>query len=60
MIASRFVRSLLVLAAVGIAGTAAAQDYKLRLITWADYVRGAVIAQFKKKTGIDVEFAFEQ
>ena len=55
MTASRFVRSLLVLAAVGVAGTAAAQDNKLRLITWADYVPADVVAQFKKETGIDVE-----
>ena len=35
--------------------TAAAQDKKLRLITWADYVPADVVAQFKKETGIDVE-----
>ncbi len=56
MNASRLVRLLVAAAAVsGIAGIAAAQDYKLRLITWADYVPGDVIAQFKKETGIDVE-----
>ncbi|MGH8847830.1 MAG: extracellular solute-binding protein, partial [Polaromonas sp.] len=32
-----------------------AQDQKLRLITWADYVPADVVAQFKKETGIDVE-----
>ena len=32
-----------------------AQDNKLRLITWADYVPADVVAQFKKETGIDVE-----
>lgn len=32
-----------------------AQDQKLRLISWADYVPADVIAQFKKETGIDVE-----
>ena len=34
---------------------ASAQDNKLRLITWADYVPADVVAQFKKETGIDVE-----
>ena len=32
-----------------------AQETKLRLITWADYVPADVVAQFKKETGIDVE-----
>ena len=32
-----------------------AQEQKLRLITWADYVPADVVAQFKKETGIDVE-----
>ncbi|MEO7399378.1 MAG: extracellular solute-binding protein [Polaromonas sp.] len=32
-----------------------AQDQKLRLISWADYVPADVVAQFKKETGIDVE-----
>ena len=32
-----------------------AQDNKLRLITWSDYVPADVVAQFKKETGIDVE-----
>ena len=36
-------------------GAAWAQDQKLRLITWADYVPADVVAQFKKETGIDVE-----
>src|SRR5438874_10329896 len=43
------------LTAIGLATTALAQDNKLRLITWADYVPAEVIAQFKKETGIDVE-----
>ncbi len=38
-----------------IAMTASAQDNKLRLLTWADYVPADVIADFKKETGIDVE-----
>ena len=40
---------------LGIAASALAQDNKLRLITWADYVPADVVAQFKKETGIDVE-----
>jgi spermidine/putrescine transport system substrate-binding protein len=46
------------LAALGLAGftsSALAQDNKLRLITWADYVPADVVAQFKKETGIEVE-----
>jgi spermidine/putrescine transport system substrate-binding protein len=35
--------------------TASAQDNKLRLITWSDYVPADVVAQFKKETGIEVE-----
>ncbi len=38
-----------------LATSAFAQDNKLRLITWADYVPADVVAQFKKETGIDVE-----
>src|SRR5476651_849562 len=43
--------------ALEIAGTttAIAQEQKLRLLTWADYVPADVVAQFKKETGIDVE-----
>ena len=37
------------------AAPAVAQDNKLRIITWADYVPADVVAQFKKETGIDVE-----
>ena len=43
------------LVALGLAASAFAQDNKLRLITWADYVPADVLAQFKKETGIDVE-----
>ena len=53
---SVFFRSLVAaLAALGIAASAFAQDYKLRLITWADYVPADVKAQFTKETGIEVE-----
>jgi spermidine/putrescine transport system substrate-binding protein len=41
--------------ALGVVASAFAQDNKLRLITWADYVPADVLAQFKKETGIDVE-----
>src|SRR5437667_9785998 len=40
---------------LALAAPAFAQDNKLRLITWADYVPADVVAQFKKETGIDVE-----
>src|SRR5256886_15898901 len=43
------------LASIGLATTALAQDNKLKIITWADYVPADVVAQFKKETGIDVE-----
>src|SRR6185437_8623366 len=43
------------LLAAGVATPGLAQDNKLRLITWADYVPADVVAQFKKETGIDVE-----
>jgi spermidine/putrescine transport system substrate-binding protein len=33
--------------AFGLAASALAQDNKLRLITWADYVPADVLAQFK-------------
>src|SRR5436309_8838271 len=54
---SRVLRTMLVagLAALGLTTSATAQDNKLRLITWADYVPADVVAQFKKETGIDVE-----
>jgi spermidine/putrescine transport system substrate-binding protein len=32
-----------------------ADNQKLRIISWADYVPADVIAAFKKETGIDVE-----
>jgi spermidine/putrescine transport system substrate-binding protein len=37
------------------AGHARADNQKLRIITWADYVPADLIAAFKKETGIDVE-----
>ena len=43
------------LAALSLALPALAQDNKLRLLTWADYVPADVVADFKKETGIDVE-----
>ena len=38
-----------------LAGSAAADDKKLRLITWADYAPADVVASFRKETGIQVE-----
>ncbi|TMG79788.1 MAG: extracellular solute-binding protein, partial [Betaproteobacteria bacterium] len=54
---SHVLRALLtaVLAAFCLATTAFAQDNKLKIITWSDYVPADVVAQFKKETGIDVE-----
>ena len=43
------------LVASALSSTLWAQDQKLRLISWADYVPADVVAQFKKETGIDVE-----
>jgi len=43
------------LATLVLAGPAAAQDNKLRLLTWADYAPKEVVAQFTKETGIAVE-----
>jgi spermidine/putrescine transport system substrate-binding protein len=45
----------LLAAALALAGSAFAQDNKLRLLTWADYVPKDVIEQFTKETGIAVE-----
>src|SRR5439155_16116678 len=50
----RFVLATTV-AAIGLTATALAQENKLRIVTWADYVPAEVVAQFKKETGIDVE-----
>ena len=36
-------------------GAAHADNQKLRIITWADYVPADLIAAFKQETGIDVE-----
>src|SRR5438552_7957448 len=54
---SRILRTVLAvgLAAIGLTTTALAQDNKLKIITWSDYVPADVVAQFKKETGIDVE-----
>src|SRR5450755_1903489 len=37
------------------AGSVKADNQKLRIISWADYVPADLIAAFKKETGIDVE-----
>src|SRR5438046_9651443 len=49
------VRLTAALAAFCLAAAAFAQDNKLKIITWSDYVPADVVAQFKKETGIDVE-----
>src|SRR5437868_12265712 len=51
------VRSVLatLLATIGLTTVGFAQENKLKIITWADYVPAEVVAQFKKETGIDVE-----
>ena len=41
--------------ALGLAGSAMAQEKTLRLLTWADYVPADVQAQFEKETGFKVE-----
>jgi len=38
-----------------LAPPALAQDSRLRLLTWADYVPADVVAQFRRETGIEVE-----
>jgi spermidine/putrescine transport system substrate-binding protein len=50
-----FLLSWTVLALLSGAGQARADNQKLRIITWADYVPAELIAAFKKETGIDVE-----
>ena len=53
----KFARAALLGLAIsmGLSAPLAAQDNKLRLLTWADYVPKSAIEQFKKETGIDVE-----
>ena len=41
--------------AIGLAGSAIAQEKTLRLLTWADYVPADVQAQFEKESGYKVE-----
>jgi spermidine/putrescine transport system substrate-binding protein len=47
--------TLAVLALLWGGGSARADNQKLRIISWADYVPAELIAAFKKETGIDVE-----
>ena len=47
--------ALAVLALLWGAGAAHADNQKLRIISWADYVPADLIAAFKKETGIEVE-----
>jgi spermidine/putrescine transport system substrate-binding protein len=48
------VSALLLALALGCSG-AHADNQKLRILTWADYVPADLVAAFKKETGIDVE-----
>ena len=41
--------------ALGVAGSAMAQEKTLRLLTWADYAPADVVAQFEKESGYKVE-----
>ncbi len=41
--------------ALGLAGSALAQEKTLRLLTWADYAPADVVAQFEKESGYKVE-----
>src|SRR5665811_719368 len=41
--------------ALGVAGSALAQEKTLRLLTWADYAPADVVAQFEKESGYKVE-----
>src|SRR5450432_4568858 len=47
--------SLVAMSLIGLAPGARADNQKLRIISWADYVPGELITAFKKETGIDVE-----
>lgn len=53
----KFKRALIAAAvtAIGLAGSAMAQEKTLRLLTWADYAPAAVVAQFEQETGYKVE-----
>src|ERR1035437_7143090 len=41
--------------ALGLAGSALAQEKTFRLLTWADYAPAAVVEQFEKESGYKVE-----
>ena len=41
--------------ALGVVGSAVAQEKTLRLLTWADYAPADVVAQFEKESGYKVE-----
>jgi spermidine/putrescine transport system substrate-binding protein len=46
---------LLTLTLIGVGTAARADNQKLRIISWADYIPADVIAAFHKETGIDVD-----
>lgn len=47
--------TLVAMSLIGIAPAARADNQKLRIISWADYIPAEVIAAFHKETGIEVE-----
>src|SRR5476649_1527593 len=49
------ITAMLVSTLIGIAPSARADNQKLRIISWADYIPADVIAAFRKETGIEVE-----
>src|SRR5450755_3262457 len=49
------ITAMLVSTLIGIAPSARADNQKLRIISWADYIPAEVIAAFRKETGIEVE-----
>jgi spermidine/putrescine transport system substrate-binding protein len=49
------ITAMLATTLIGIAPGARADNQKLRIISWADYIPAEVIAAFRKETGIEVE-----
>jgi spermidine/putrescine transport system substrate-binding protein len=47
--------TLVAMTLIGIAPAARADNQKLRIISWADYIPAEVIAAFRRETGIEVE-----
>ena len=51
----RFSLMAISIAALGLAGSAIAQEKTFRLLTWPDYAPADVVAQFEKESGYKVE-----